>query len=482
MKILLLNIGTKEGEPVNRDVLYGAWCKGKRVGFIENPPLSLLSVNTFLNKSHFDTMFLDAQGLKLSHDEIIKKINWSDVDIVITQTATMTFKDDTSLLNRIKKQNPKIITIVFGSHVTFMPEICLKNKAIDFIVRFEPEETTLKLITNLSLSKPVTNVQNIGYRRKRKIIITPEAPSLDFDKLPIPNREPILNISYYHPFAIRSPCTNVETSRGCPMRCTFCTAHVFFRKSVKERNIDSVVEELRYLQNLGYKEIVFRDEIFTYDRERVIEICKRIIQEDIDLKWICNGFVGLVDEELMKLMKKAGCHMILFGIESGSQKILANIKKGFAIGKALETFKIAKRVGIDTHAHFILGCPGETEETIKETIKLAKKLNPTTAAFNILTIYPGSELHEKLRRRLPKNWDSTEADIYKLHVKSFYSELITELKPDVLEKCLMQAYREFYFRPNYIVKRIFSVKSFVELLSLLKSGFGVMSMVLTKKN
>ncbi|MBU2640028.1 MAG: cobalamin-dependent protein, partial [Nanoarchaeota archaeon] len=146
MKIFILNIGNEKGENVSRDTLYGAWCKGKKVGYAEYPPLALLSINTVLNKNNLNTEFLDAQGEKITQEELFKKYNWGDFDILITQTSTMTFLSDLKLLKSIKKINEKIKIIVCGSHVTFMPKRSLDNDVIDYIVRYEPEETILNLI------------------------------------------------------------------------------------------------------------------------------------------------------------------------------------------------------------------------------------------------------------------------------------------------------------------------------------------------
>ncbi|MBU2639164.1 MAG: radical SAM protein, partial [Nanoarchaeota archaeon] len=221
---------------------------------------------------------------------------------------------------------------------------------------------------------------------------------------------------------------------------------------------------------------------FTFDKNRVKELCESLIKENVRIKWICNGKVGMGDKELMKLMKKAGCHLILYGVESGSQKILDNIKKDITLDQARETFKWAREIGIETHAHFMIGCPGETEETLKETIRFAKELNPNTVAFGILTIYPGTELYEQIKKKLPNGWDGTEAELSKLHVKSFKSEFLTELKPEVIEKYLIKAYKEFYTRPSYLFCRLFKVSSLHEMYTLGKSGIGVLWMILTKKN
>jgi anaerobic magnesium-protoporphyrin IX monomethyl ester cyclase len=478
MKLFILNMGNEKGENISRDTLYGAWCKGKKVGYAEYPPLALLSINTLLNKNKFPTEFLDAQGEKINHDELLVKYNWEDFDYLITQTSTMTFLSDLKLLKSIKEKNKNIKFIVCGSHVTFMPEKSLDNDVIDYIVKYEPEEIILELLTNENKD----SIKGIGYRKDGKIVINPNAEAVNFEETPIIDREPILGIKYYNPLVKEEKWTTIETTRGCPARCTFCTAPYFFGKVIRKRKILDIFEEMKYLKNLGYKEIIFRDEVFTFDKKRVSELCNLLIDNRVKIKWICNGKIGMGDKTLMRLMKKAGCHLILYGVESGSQKILDNIKKDITLEDTRDTFRWAKEIGMETHAHFMIGCPGETEETLKETISFAKELKPTTVAFGILTIYPGTELYDEIKDKLPSDWDGTEAEISKLHTKSFESKMLTDLKPEVIEKYLIKAYKEFYTRPGYLLDRLSNIGSLHEAYTLGKSGMGVLWMVLTKKN
>ena len=471
MKNFILNIGSESGETLSRDTLYGAWCKGKKVGFVEYPPLALLSINTFLNKNGFETYFLDAQGQKISNPVLVDKYDWTKFDTLITQTSTMTFRSDLKLLSGIKERNPKIKFIVCGSHVTFMPEHSSKNNVIDYMVQYEPEETTLKLLNKIKNNdKKIPRFSGV------------QGEYISIEELPIVDRTPILNINYYNPLVKEERWTTMETTRGCPSRCTFCTAPDFFGKKIRKRAVEDIINEMKYLKKLGYKEIAFRDEIFTYHKKRTMEVCQRMIDEKLNMKWICNGKIGMVDKEAMKIMKRAGCHLLLFGVESGNQRVLDAIKKDQTIEQIEDTFRWAKEVGIETHAHFLIGNPGETEAEIEDTIAFAKKIKPTTVAFGILTIYPGTQLHRDTKENLPKDWDGTEAEITNLHIKSYQNSAFTELSPETIEKYVMKAYREFYTRPSYIFKRIFSISSIHDVFTLGKSGLGVFNMILTKEN
>jgi radical SAM superfamily enzyme YgiQ (UPF0313 family) len=481
MKVLVLNIGSKHGENVSRDVLYGLWCKGKRVGMQEYPPLHMLLIYTMLKQNEFDAEFIDAQGEKLDHKQLIEMLEGKKFDAIISQTSTMTFKDDTELLSRAKKLTGAE-TILIGSHVTFMPENSLKNNAVDFIVKFEPEETILKLVKALAGNKQFDKIKGIGFRKGKKAIINMDAEPPELDSEPIADRTPILGFKYYHPLVKNEKWTTMEASRGCPSRCTYCTAPNFYGKQVRARSIGQVIEEMEYLKRLGYKEIYFRDEVFSFDKKRTIELCNEMISRKLKMKWICNGKIGLTDREMMALMKKAGCHLIQFGVESGSQEILNNIRKGFTVEMARKTFKWAKEAGLKTHAHFMLGCPGETRETIEQTLKLSKELDPDTVAFNIFSVYPGTDFYFMVKDKLPKNWSGVEADLSKLHLKSFTSHLYTSLSRNEVEDYFIKAYREFYTRPKYILKRVLSISNPLEFWNNLKSGIGVFSLVISRKN
>lgn len=172
--------------------------------------------------------------------------------------------------------------------------------------------------------------------------------------------------------------------------------------------------------------------MFTTDKERVKQVCEGIINNKLDLTWIASTRVGVLDEETMSLMKKAGCHMLRFGVESGVQEILNTVKKGIRIEQTIEDFRLTHKYGLDTHAHCMLGMPGESEETIKQTLKFVKKIDPTIVTFGICTPYPGTKLFEQVLEKYPDVGDGSDCDLEKLHTNSFYNEVYTDLTNDQL--------------------------------------------------
>lgn len=402
MKILVLNPSSKFTKNVVRDVLYGCWCKGKRIGGASVPPFALLSVATVLKKNGLDVTFLDAVAEQIPFNELVNiGIKY---DIIIISSATMSYVEDTFLLEKIKRKKNEIISIVFGAHPTFQPEAALETEMVDFIILGEPEKNIKELIVYLKEGRDYSDLPGIGYRKGQNKKINEieyikdldELPFLDVDMLP-------KNIHYFNPLIKRMPYITTTASRGCPGRCTFCTAPFFYGPKIRFKTDEKLLNEMEYYSSKGYREIYFRDETFIIKNKRDKMFCEKLIKRNLDLTWICNVRIGMVDYEDIVYMKKAGCHLIKTGVESGSQEILDNVKKGITIKQTKQFFKWTHEIGIDTHAHVMLGMPGETKETIEKTIDFVMEIAPTTATFGICTPYPGSPLFNEVLKKISRN-------------------------------------------------------------------------------
>jgi len=488
MKVLVLNPPSKYSKNVVRDALWGCWCKGKRIAGTSVPPINQVLTATLLQKEGHNAKFLDALGLQMTIEDVGRDIN--DYQAVIVQTSTMTFKEDAQVLLDLKSKNKKLVTIIYGSHPTFMPEFSLID-GIDFAVMFEHEyiiRDLLKAIEGKKNPPPLPvgqafrpagnweNIKGIAYKSNGEIIVNPEYPFIEnLDELPFADRTLLpTKIEYFNPIVKRLPYTTMFTSRGCPAKCTFCTAPFFMGRKIRFRSAENVIKELEYVTSLGYKEVFFRDETFTVFKERNLKICEEIIKRKIDLSWICNARIGTIDKETMITMKKSGCHMIRFGVESGVQEILDNVKKGIDAEKTKETFAIAKEVRMDTHAHLMIGLPGDTLDTVNRTIEFVKEIEPTTATFGICTPYPGTALFDVVKEKFPHIKDGSEADLKKLHTTGFFNQAFTEIDAQKLEKLVKLAYRKFYFRPKYLINTLKSIKSFDELKRKIIAGTSVL--------
>ena len=466
---------------VIRDLVYGCWCNGRRIGGMQMPPLNNLYVATILKEDGHQVQLIDAQVDYEAYRERDGK-NFSGIDLLVLMSSTNSYKQDLQMAKHVKSKNPLTKVLFFGSHPTFMPEYCLNEEAIDFVVLREPEMTIKKLARRLAAGKSLDDIDGCGFRKNGNIVIKPFDSFFDMNELPIPDWTLFpKNVDYFNPVVKRMPYATVQTSRGCPAKCIYCTSPFFYGNDIRVKSSENVLKEIRYMVGLGIKEIFFRDETFTAFKSRNKEICETIIKEKIDVTWIANGRVDMLDKESAELMKKAGCHMVKFGVETGNEEILVNLKKGATLKQCRESFQICREVGLDTHAHVIFGGPGETLETIDNTIKFVKEINATTASFGIMTPYPGTEHFDMVAKKHPEILDGTECSMEKLHTEAFYQEAICNLSHIQLKEAVGRAYRSFYFRPSYIFSWIKKLNSMNELFRLIIAGLHIFQFGVTNE-
>ncbi len=453
MKVLILNPMTQQTGNVVRDVLYGCWCKGNRIGGATVPPFNLLVLTRILRDSGFKADFKDAQAEQSDIEAIKKEVH--DYNVVVVLTSTMTFVEDANYLSSLKQIHPELITVVFGSHSTFMPKSCLSHEGIDIAIQHEPEMVLRDLVSRLETNSDYSDLAGIVFRRGNgEITINEPYPFIeDLNILPFPDIDLLpKDIHYFNPIVKRLPYITTATSKGCPGKCTFCTAPAFDGNRYRYQSAQYVIEELRYFISKGIKEVYFRDDTFFVKKKRDIEIFQSIVDNRLDVTWIANARVNMIDEETIGMAKAAGCHTIKFGIESGSQEILDNIKKGYRVEKAKDVFDLAKKHKIRTHAHVMIGNPGDTLETVMQTIDHVIHLDPTTASFGICTPYPGTPLFEQVKEEHPEIDDGSASDLSKLHTQGLYNEFYTSLAKNQLTRLVRKAYRRFYVRPSYWLK------------------------------
>ncbi|MDD5071070.1 MAG: radical SAM protein [Candidatus Omnitrophica bacterium] len=282
MNVLGLNPPSKYSKNVARDLLWGCWCKGRRIAGVQFPPLPLIYVATVLEQGGHQVDVVDAQAQGIPLGEIERKI--SNYDIVFLISATMSYQEDVSILQTLKKKNPHLITIMFGAHPTFLPKDALSDHSVDIIVRKEAEFIIRDLVNALSLGGDQwKQIKGIGYREADEVIINSDYSYIDdLDDLPIPNRKFLAkNTDYYNPIVKYIPWTTALSSRGCPGRCTFCTSSSYYGPKYRTRTAENVVREIVDLTEQGFNEIFYRDELFTLDRKRVFDICQIIIAQKI---------------------------------------------------------------------------------------------------------------------------------------------------------------------------------------------------------
>ena len=479
-KVLVLVPNSTQAANVPRDLVYGCWCAGKRIGGIKFPPLTSVLIATILRNNGVDVDFRDlaAEARPMS---VLNNII-GDYSALVMLTATMTIDEDSDVLNVLKKINPDLLTILWGSHPTFMPKQTLSKPGIDVAVKGEGDYIIRDIILNHMKGNDWRHVNGIAYKKGDQTVINPDYPFIDnLDDLPFPDRTMLSpKADYFNPVVKRRPYTTMYTTRGCPGRCTFCTVPGFYGGKVRMRSAPNVIEELVGVTRMGYKEVFFRDEIFTASKKRLLEIVKGITANKLDLTWVCSARVGTIDEEMIKAMKDNGCHMIRIGVESGVQSVLDRAKKGIRVEETRKLMELAHRYRVDVHAHMMLGMPGETRETINATIDFVKVIDPAVVTFGICTPYPGTELFEEVKRLHPDIADGSGCNLSKLHREGFFNGSFCELDDKELGIYVHKAYKNFYLRPRYALKRLRGIHSFADLAKEIKAGLKVFSFATEK--
>ncbi|MBN1976918.1 MAG: radical SAM protein [Anaerolineae bacterium] len=358
-------------------------------------------------------------------------------------------------------------TMAIGTHVSPTTVDTLKAyPALDFVLRGEPEETVRELVDTLEAIRQQAEIETdsgllapwfrepdalaqlrgIAYRRDGRVVVNPDRPfAEDLDSLPIPRHE-LLPLEKYKLPIVGGRYTFVVTSRGCPGGCRFCIKHVTYQNTFRFRSPGHILKEVRKLVELGTTNIHFEADLFTINRDQVAGLCNAILEQGPRIRWTCNSRVDFVDEELLNLMSRAGCWMISWGIESGSSDILKRVRKGIDLERVEEALRWSKAAGIRNWGYFILGLPGETEETIEQTIAFSKKLPLDLALFHIAVPYPGTpfwfEACEQGWLRV-RRWE--DFDMYNSTVVEY-----PNLTAEQLQKAARRAAREWSLRPGPI--------------------------------
>jgi len=401
------------------------------------PPLSLVMIGTVLSRTH-TVKIVDGEIKKPGQDVLINELVMKKqqlCDAVIVNVSTPTVKKDLAFIEDMRKKGFSGLIGLTGIHTTFFAKDFLKNAPVDFIIMGEPETFALSAASQKDkLSLPAT--KGIAYKRGSEIVLN-DNPKPDLNKLPAPNWKLIDYKKYRIPFS-NKPYLIVQTGRGCPYSCSFCNAPYYYGKKVRLKSIEKILEELKQGIKLRVNNFFFFHETFNLDHSFVRKLCKAIINEKMAIKWFANSRVDLLDNYTLQLMAKAGCWMISLGIESMSPAVLAKTRKNLKLNPAALKDKIReiRKTGIISIGHFILGLPGDNIDSIKNTIRLSRRLGLDFAVYYIATPFPGSELFHSGYYKQPK-WN--EAVDYSQNL------LVEKIK---LKKYIIKAYLGFYLRPK----------------------------------
>lgn len=383
MKVLLLH-------PPNNDV----YSKFDR-GILKRLPIGLAYIAAAIRDAGFELEILDAEALNMGIKECVALIQKKDIDILGITATTPLITIAHQIAKEVKAHNLAIETILGGPHASSMPSETLKVfVSFDYIVLGEGELTIAELLKTIDRGKIPYNIAGVGFRDNGKIIINKKRDFIkDLDSVSLPLRDIFPNEKYLDPTNYSGTYTLAVTSRGCPYNCIFCGSASVWGKSIRFRSAENILDELEIIvEKLKIKNITFSDDTFTLKKERVLKLCKGIIERKLGINFHCSSRADTIDEDRILALKKAGCQGIGFGFESGDNDILKVIKKGITVDDIRRAAELTKKHGLQAYASYMLGNPGETNETIKKTIELALELKTDRTQFCIATPFPGTEL------------------------------------------------------------------------------------------
>jgi radical SAM superfamily enzyme YgiQ (UPF0313 family) len=391
---------------------------------------------------------------------------------------TFTLIDVIMTAELIKKHNPSCKIILGGPHVHIYPEETINLDCVDYLIQGEGELAVLELLEALEGKRSVDLVSGIVYKDNGTFVDKGIAPKIeDLDQIPYPDRR-FLPIEHYGSLLGRSNLiTTMFTSRGCPYKCTFCDRPMSPTISgFRWRSAKNVVDEMEECAGLGISEILIYDDTFSVRKDRVIEICDEILARRLKVTWDVRAHVNTVNADLLKMMKRAGCDRIHYGVESGNDRMLKVIKKNSTIKKVKKAFVETREAGIEALAYFMVGQQTETKADILDTMSLSKELKPDYCHFTIFCPYPATEIYhtglEKgfIKQDVWRDFATNPRPGFQLPV---WEENFTRGE---LYEWVVKCYKNFYSRPSYMFRRLLRVRRFGELKRKAKAGVSVLMM------
>jgi len=418
-----------------------------------------------LEQADHNVKLVDATAASLNHEQVYEQAESFSPKMIVVDTVTASYNNDIRVAEHLKEQFPESFIVMVGDMVTTMPEETLKKTdSVDAVARGEYDFTLRDLAAQLGNGKRIEKVEGLSWvdrsSGEKKVVHNAERQSIqgeELDKMPfvsdVYSRH--LNIEDYFYPSVLYPEVTIITGRGCYYRCTFCkwpqtlTSHLY-----RARSIQNVADEFEWIQdNLPQvKDIMVEDDTLTQDRKRTAELCGELVSRKTKIAWTCNARADL-DYDTMHKMKQGGCRLMCVGFESGVQQILDNIRKGTKIDKIKEFMNDSKKADLLVHGCFMMGNKGETKETIKKTVEFAKELDPDTAQFFPIMVYPGTEAYrwaEENGYLTTTNWDEW------LLPDGTHNTIIStpSLNSGELVRECDRARISFYLRPKFMTRKL----------------------------
>ncbi len=457
MKVLLIDPPGIDGFPIGR--VLGSF--GVNKADQSWPPYDLQILAGYCKKNGHLPKIVDANNLGLSLNDIKREIAAFKPDWLVYLTCFQSFNLDVEVARTAKETDSSIRTACISLSMLSVDKPGDKLRDfpyLDYIPWGEGELSVMQLID----SKNPADIEGLCFRKENGEIVLngTTKKSLNLDEFGIPVQEGMPFHIYKCPLAMRTPMAIVSCSRGCINQCVHCQAGAF-HKSLRYRSVESVLEELRILKSLGIREIKFYDCSLPSKRDFIMPLTKAMIEENFGFTWHCNARADRLDEEILELMKRSGCHTISIGSESAVPEILKGMHKNETVEEIEEKVRLVKKKGMRVLMYLTFGLEGETEETMKQSYKFVEKLKPDYATFGIAVPAPGTPFYDSLN----KNGFLTNKTLHLQDPMALPGFNYPNLSGERILSFTRQAYRKYYFSPNYILRRILSIKSLYEAKS-----------------
>lgn len=440
-------------------------------------PIYLAYASAVLKEDKFNVFAIDAVEKELGIFNFVSLLVKEKPALILLEISTPSLAFDLETAQMLKSDLPGTIIAVCGPHATYFHEELIRDyNFIDICIRGEFEFVLLDLCRALRDNLSLHSVEGITFREKHKAITNKgRIFNADLDNVPYPDRVSFNIDDYRQAFYSGKKTAMVISSRGCPFNCVFCLwpSTVGGRK-FRARTAKNVVDEIQYLvDKMGVDEIIFDDDTFTLDNQRVKDICSELIFRNLKIKWLCMGRVNTVNEELLRAMKEAGCYQITYGFESGSQKILDSMRKGITKDQIRKAVKLTKKAGLSVAGSFVFGMPEESRETIKETLDFAKELNADYVQFVLASPFPGTDFFKFVKEHnllLIDSWSDLDG------TKGLIANTLY-LKRDELQGLIRRAYLSYYTSPKVIYANVTNSIKHNNFPRLLKGASSVLSRI-----
>ena len=429
------------------------------------PPISLTQTAAILRERGYEVRVNDCSVEGVDREALRAILKDFSPQLVVMNSTTPSLNFDMTIPALVKEELPEAKVAAFGIHVGTLPEETFSmSDALDYIVRGEPEYTIADLADGLANETDLSAIAGLSLRRNGAIFHAQNRGFFkNLDEMPYPAWDLIDLDNYKLPFSGRH-FLMVTTARGCPYDCIYCVAQSYYGRKIRMRKVPKIVDEIEYLgEKYGVRDFFFWSESFTIIKAAIKELCREILRRNLKVRWVCNSRVDNIDRELLELMKKAGCWMISYGIESGEQAILDAIKKDITLDQIREAVYLTRRIGFQIAGHFVLGLPGETAQTLQKTYDFACSLDLDYAQFYCASPWPGSEFYRMAKSEgwlASQNWDDFEQDKSVTNYPGLSADEITRFRN--------WASRRFYLRPKIVWRTMTRMRSPAEVKNFLR--------------